>query len=223
MNAVVKAPTKNYLVINVPLERLRPGREINTTNCSLQSALRKKDHADVVYYNVPDAVDNVFLRHTSIAKVDKARLGEGDHPDMNDIYETDLPWAGFVTFSGSSRQFRSRFGLQVFTRIIKEYDGVLYTLCEGAMVETRPPVLIKTDKHDISASHVKLTIIDDTHPDVLKAMFRGTECPPKGMLNEMSAIGYEWRTDRFVSRKDLPYSELFCRIYGKFLTPPNGR
>lgn len=223
MNAVTKQASKKYDVISVPLEKARPGREITSTNSSLQSVLRKRESADVVYYNIPSKDDNIFCRHSIIMKVDKAVLGEGDHPDMNDLYDSELPWAGYVTFTGSSRQFRSRFGLQVFTRIVKEYEGVLYTLCEGAMPDKRPPIIIKSDKHEISAAYVTLTLIDDTHPDILKSMLAGPEFPPKSMKDEMDAHGYVWQKDRFVSKEGLKYSEIFCRVYGKFLTPPNGR
>jgi len=223
MNAVAKIPTKKYDIISVPLEKVRQGREIASTNSSLQSVLRKRESADVVYYNIPSKEDNIFCRHTIIVKVDKAVLGEGDHPDMNDLYETDLPWAGYVTFTGSSRQFRSRFGLQVFTRIVKEYDGILYTLCEGGMPDKRTPIIIKSEKHEISSAYVNLTLIDDTHPDILKALLVSAEFPPKSMSDEMDAVGYTWLKDRFVTKEGLKYSEIFCRVYGKFLTPPNGR
>lgn len=224
MNAATKVPAKKYDVISVPLEKVRQGREITTTNSSLQSVLRKKDSADVVYYNIPSKEDNIFCRHTICVKVDKAVLGEEhDHPDMNDLYDTDLPWAGYVTFTGSSRQFRNRFGLQVFMRIVKEYEGILYTLCEGGMPMQRPPVIIKSDKHEISTAYVNLTLIDDTHPDILKSLLGNVEFPPKSMKDEMDAIGYVWQKDRFVTKEGLKYSEIFCRIYGKFLTPTNGR
>lgn len=223
MNAVAKQTAKKYDVISVPLEKVRQGREISTTNSTLQSVLRKKESADVVYYNIPSKGDNIFCRHTVILRVDKEVLGDGDHPDMNDLYETDLPWAGYVTFTGSSRQFRNRFGLQVFTRIVKEYDGILYTLCEGGMPDKRNPIIIKSDKHEISSAYVNLTLIDDTHPDILKALLAGSEFPPKPLKDEMDAIGYTWQKDRFVTKEGLKYSEIFCRIYGKFLTPPNGR
>jgi hypothetical protein len=224
MNAATKVPAKKYDVITVPLEKVRQGREISSTNSTLQSVLRKKDSADVVYYNIPTKEDNIFCRHTIIVKVDKAALGEDhDHPDMNDLYETDLPWAGYVTFLGSSRQFRNRFGLQVFTRIVKEYEGILYTLCEGGMPVTRDPLIIKTDNHQVSTGYVNLTLIDDTNPDILKSLLSGPEFPPKTMKDEMEAIGYVWQKDRFVTKEGLKYSEIFCRIYGKFLTPTNGR
>jgi hypothetical protein len=223
MNAATKVPKKTYDVLSVPLEKIRHGREVTTTNSSLQSVLRKKDSADVVYYNIPNSEDNIFCRHTMIVKVPKEVLGEGDHPDMNDLYDTDLPWAGYVTFTGSSRQFRSRFGLQVFTRIVKEYDGVLYTLCEGGMPDKRPPLIIKSEKHEISAAYVNLTLIDDTHPDILRTLLQGAELPPKKLNDEMEAIGYIWQKDRFVTTPGHKYSEIFCRIYGKFLTPLNGR
>ncbi|MNQ11094.1 hypothetical protein D3C85_239500 [compost metagenome] len=223
MNAAIKQIEKKYDVISVPLEKVKEGREISTTNSSLQSVLRKKDSADVVYYNVPSADDNIFCRHTIIARVDRAVLGEGDHPDMNDLYGTDLPWAGYVTFLGSSRQFRNKYGLQVFTRIVKEYDGILYTLCEGGMPDKRPPIIIKLDKHEISSAYVKLTLIDDTHPEILKSLLGAPEFPPKSLKDEMDKNGYIWQKDKFISKEGEKYSEIFCRIYGKFLTPPNGR
>lgn len=223
MNAVAKQPTKKYDVISVPLEKIKEGREITTTNSSLQTVLRKKESADVVYYNVPSEYDRIFCRHTIIVKVDKAVLGDGDHPDMNDLYSTDLPWAGYVTFLGSSRQFRNTYALQVFTRIVKEYDGVLYTLTEGGMPDKRPPVIIKLDKHEISSAYVNLTLIDDTNPDILKSLLGPLEFPPKSLKDELEAIGYVWQKDRFVTKEGLKYSEIFCRVYGKFLTPPNGR
>lgn len=224
----MSAAKKQYDVISVPLEKIREGREITTTNSSLQSVLRKKESADMVYYNLPSNDDNIFCRHTVVARVDKTALGEADHPDLNDLYSSDLPWAGYVTFGGSSRQFRNKFGLQVFTRIVKEYEGNLYTLCEGGMPIVRPPILIKVEKHAVSSAYVNLTLIDDTHPEVLKTLLAGPEFPPKSMKDELRKGGYEWKDDRFVAWYDdkdgnQKYSEIHCRIYGKFLTPPNGR
>lgn len=220
----MKTQTKSkYAVIDVPLAQCHGSREAKATNSSVQSVLRKKNCAEVIYWAVPDAKSNVFCRRITIARIDRSLLvptAEG-YPDMDDLYDTDLPWCGLVSFDGSSRQFRQRYALQVFVQVTKQYDGILYAFAEGQFPEEEEPVLIKLDKNNLVASHVKMTIIDDAPSEVLAAMIPAKF--PKALIDDMRKAGYEWKKDRFVSTDDTrPYSEIVCRPYGKFLQPVNG-
>lgn len=216
---------KSYPTINVPTEKVSPGKEAAVTNTNLQSVLRKRPSADVIYYNVPSAKDNIFCRHTVVVRtVKRPTDAETDMPDLEDLYETDLPWAGNVSFSNAARQFRAKYSFTVFTSLIKEYDGVLYLLTEGVMPPASMPVLIKTEKHPLNDSHHKLTILNDTNPEVLKVLLAKAKMVPDQLKAELGELGYVWEKDRFVNYQEgIAYSEILCRIYGKFLSPVNGR
>lgn len=214
---------KKYDVIEVPLSPVRPGQEVKATNSTIQGVLKKGTRADVVYYGIPDEKSNIFHRSITVVKMDKSGLPEGDHPDLNDLYETDLPWCGYVTFAGSSRQFRSKYALKTYLSVVKEYDGVLYQLAEGDFVTNHNPVLLRIDKHDVATAYVKVTVVDDAPELVLKSLIPSMN-PPKSLVDEMKAAGFVWKVDRFVTEDEgAPYSEVLCRVYGKFLPTSNGR
>lgn len=215
--------TKKYDVIEVPLSPVRPGHEAKVTNSTIQGVLKKGTRADVVYYGIPDEKSNIFHRSITVVKMDKSTLPEGDHPDLNDLYDTDLPWCGCVTFNGSSRQFRSRYALKTYLSVIKEYDGILYQLVEGDFIAPHRPVLLRVDKHDVATAYVKVTIVDDTPELVMKSLIPSNK-PAKSLIAEMEAAGFIWKDDRFVTKDESqPYSEVLCRVYGKFLPTSNGR
>lgn len=214
---------KKYDVIEVPLSPVKPGQEVKATNSTIQGILKKGTRADVVYYGIPDEKSNVFHRTITVVKMDRSDLQEGDHPDMNDLYDTDLPWCGYVTFNGASRQFRSKYALKTYLSIIKEYDGVLYQLVEGDFVTKHKPVLLRIDKHDVATAYVKVTIVDDT-PDLVMKSLITSMAPPQALKDEMEAAGFVWEKDRFVTKdSSQAYSEVLCRVYGKFLPTSNGR
>lgn len=219
------AATKSYPVINVPKEKIIPGKEAAVTNSSLQSVLRKRPSADVVFYNVPCDKDNLFLRHTLVLrslKVDDD--APVDMPDLEDLYDTELPWTGKVSFLNAARQFRAKYSFTVFTSLIKEYDGYLYLITEGVLPNPTHPILIKIDKHPLGDSHSKLTMLNDTNPEVLKVLLAHAKPIPDKLIAELTAIGYVLEGDRFVWYKDgVKCSEILCRIYGKFLAAANGR
>jgi len=216
-------PKSNYCVIDVPLAQCHGSREAKATNSSVQSVLRTKTSAEVIYWAVPDEKSNVFCRRITMGKIDREKLEEGgDFPDLNDLYDTDLPWFGKVTFEGASRQFRNRHALEVFVQVVKMYDGILYLFAEGGFADNHiTPYLIRIDKHKMVASHVKMTFIDDVPAEALQHMFPTKF--PKALIDDMRNAGYEWKVDRFISiDESRPYSEILCRTYGKFLQPLNG-
>lgn len=211
-----------YDIIDVPLAQCRGSREAKATNSTVQSVLRKKSCAEVIYYAIPDKKSNVFCRRITLAKVDRTELGvDADHPDMDDLYDTELPWTGVVSFEGSSRQFRARHALKVFVQITRLYDDVLYLFAEGGFPNDDLPVAVAVEKNNLVASHVKLTIIDDMPEKALAAMIPAKF--PKALTDDMRNAGYEWKDDRFVGIDPTrPYSEILCRPYGKLLQPLNG-
>lgn len=220
----MKAQAKpKYETIDVPLAQCRGSREAKATNSTVQSVLRKKTCAEVIYYAIPDKKSNVFCRRITLAKVDRAELGiDNDHPDMDDLYDTELPWTGLVSFEGSSRQFRAQYALKVYVQITRMYGDVLYLFAEGAFPnDDVTPVLINVEKNNLVASHLKLTIIDDTPEMAINAMIPAKF--PKALTDDMRNAGYEWKGDRFVGIDPTkPYSEILCRPYGKLLQPLNG-
>jgi hypothetical protein len=211
-----------YETIDVPLAQCRGSREAKATNSTVQSVLRKKSCAEVIYYAIPDKKSNVFCRRITLAKVDRSELNlDPDHPDMDDLYDTELPWAGLVSFEGSSRQFRARYALKVFVQVTRMYGDVLYLFAEGGWADLNPPVLLNVEKNNLVASHLKLTIIDDVPKKALDVMIPTKF--PKALIDDMRIAGYEWKDDRFVGIDPTrPYSEILCRPYGKFLQPLNG-
>lgn len=162
---------------------------------ALQDRLKRVGSAGTQTYSVPTPKNDLFRLDIRCYK----RLKEEDDdisdlPDLEDAYHTDLPWAGYTTFRGASRQFRSKNLLALSIGVVREIDGYLWHLCVQAEAS-------RSNKEDLavvkipSKSSKKTPIIVeyDLSSEEQHAHFSNAPTVPMSLTNELFQLGYQMR------------------------------
>lgn len=208
-----------YDVIDVPMEQSSLAREVAGCNSAIQTTLRKHQRATVMWYGVPSAEEPLYSRRIDLIRVPFSELPGKDDPDLNDLYETDLPWTGYVSFQGASRQFRNANAMMASVHVTREYDGFLYRMSAGIKPSPTTYVLELTP-HTQFRNYAQYTLVDDwatVYPEQIPA-FSAAAHPPKSMMEHLESLGYRWQVDRFVPHGDRePFGEIFVALCGKIL------
>lgn len=203
-------------------DSVNPVREAALIAGNIQTALRNKELAEVLFHEIPTADNDVFSRRITIVKQPRHTPGfeQGDDPDLDDVYVTDLPWMGKVSFKNASRQFRSRFQIGVAVDVVREIDGYLYHLSEKSLGFRSHGIedgycIIDVERHPIDPRTHKVTInpIRDA-ADIM--MHFGIVPPiPASLVGQLSDLGYVLEDGDFVHRGPDYESRITCRLYGK--------
>lgn len=208
-----------YNVIDVPMEQTNMGREISGCNSAIQTTMRKNNRATVMWYGIPDTAEPLYSRRIDLIRVSHDELGDGDHPDLNDLYETDLPWTGLVTFQGASRQFRNANGMMASVHVVREYNGFLYRMAAG-IVPPHATHVVRHTAHTQLRNYAQYELVDDwtlVYPELIPE-FQAASHPPKSMMEHLGSLGYEWKEDRFVHpQRDGLLDQIYVTLYGKIL------
>lgn len=211
---------KQVETITVMMDPVKNPREVAQTNSSLQTVLSKKNRGEIIYHAMPTEETNLFKRRIGCVKIPKSSVDLSNAPDIEDVYETDLPWIGVTTFCNSTRQFRSRNAVAVVVDIVKEYDGYLYLLTVDAAKPSpgMKPALFNTSRFGLTDAYRKLVIERDLSDDVIRKYFDKASSVPKQLIEELRKIGYVFDgVDTFVdpTGSDPKNSKLHCALYGR--------
>jgi len=196
--------------------------EVAYTNGHVATTLLKMNNVQLDGHAIPEKDGDVFRRRVIASKIVKKRAPSDDLPDLSDLSDTNLPWAGHLTFVGAHRQFRSKFVLAAVCDIVRMYDGFLYHLSvatPGRDYKAHPFCLINIPPVDIREQHCHVTI--DRHLDyaTVERHFSNAEDVPRQLILELVRLGYVLEGNVF-SHPQFTGIEgrIRCDLWGKVIT-----
>lgn len=190
MSDTVKAAVKKRRRITITGEKVDSTRNVMEANAAIQRVLSRRTTAELIHYAIPTKESNVFSRLIVVAKIPKVTSDvELDIPDIEDVYDVDLPWIGQTSFKRSTRHLRSKYNLGVMVDAVREYNGYLYLLTDSRINTPRHEPIIVWETHGLYGTvHLDL----DTRVDaaVFEEQFNGVEEVPVELVTELTALGY---------------------------------
>lgn len=225
--STVKQKSDAAVVFYITSESSNPVRETAVINVNIQNALRRKEMAEVLFHEIPKNGMDVFSRRITIVKqpADTPGFGPGDDPDLEDIYDTDLPWIGKVTFRNASRQFRNRYKIGVAVDVVREIDGYLYLLSEKSLGHRFHGIdeflcLIDLERHPYDPRSYKTSVRPVRDQKSIEEHFQDAKPIPNSLVKELTDIGYRIKDGDFIFSDDSVdggdrVSIISCRLYGK--------
>lgn len=214
-----KSSVKGVTPLSIPMHHGELINEIASTNRSLEAALRRRKHAELHYYNLPNEENDIFRRRIIIAKTDAKQTDLTDVPDVEDCYCTNLPWIGYTTFKHASRQFRARNALGVVVEVVRQFGDYLYLLCDDANRPTdipRPALMIQLERRIQDGFH-HLEITRELNSTTHALHFGDAPAVPDALIEEMWQLGYVWQGECFANTNHGPAARIYACLYGKIV------
>jgi len=214
------------VTIPLPTSSVYDRREILQTNTGLEAALRKRRSAEVVYYSLPSPGHDVYRRRIFAAKQDAKQIRLEDAPDIEDCYDTDLPWIGYVSFNGASRSFRAKTVLGVSVEVIREFDGYLYLMTvEGVKPDKPiPPRLLIRRPALLETGWVNVEVHAQVTEEQFEEHFAQMTPLPAALHAYMHDVGYTYNgelgvfEEHFrVDGQHLLHDRIWVGLYGKII------
>lgn len=190
-------PVRKYLV-KLPISSVSQlASPIVAGYSEIVRELKRHATTDVIKYSMPVTSGDVMRHLINIAKAPKDEMIEkgidiADLPDLTDVMDTNLPWMGYVTHNGASRQFKSKNLLAVAVEVLREFDGWIYRLSAdtGTVPESRGPALFELQSPSrmdrFYKIHVNMDISDKLTADIMLK----SPIVPQGLIDELTALGY---------------------------------
>jgi hypothetical protein len=185
-----KKPRARTIVI--PIDPSLSLREVATSNCQVFHALRKRTNADIYHYAIPDKEGGIFLRRIRVVKSAKADIGFEleDLPDISDLHDTNMPWAGHCSLKDGSRQFNSKYVLSTVIDTVLEFENILYNLHVYHDPSAGPLQLF--DLHRAGRMDTCHTVsVRDDIPEIDRLPFyEEPEALPEALVELLATYGY---------------------------------
>lgn len=211
-----KKPVTSWTITIPPVGNQTEDSSAREANSALQRVLSRKTQADIVHYVLPDESSNVFKRIIRVAKIPRKGEREHDVPDIEDVYMTDLPWFGNVTFKRSSRHLRSKYQLGVAVEMVREYGDFLYYMCDRRLAPKEHPPVMVWESH-YATGGVEFHVETDVHEDDRRMYFEGAADVHPDLAKELSALGYVQDGNIFTVPGEPTHGEILVRLWGRRL------
>lgn len=184
--------------------------------------LKKYSVTDVIKFSLPDGKNDVVRRMVRISKAPKdALIDRGvdveDIADLMEVLDSNLPWAGHVTHSGASRQFRSKNCLSIASEVLREFDGYIYRL-SAAVTDSQPatlgPALFELQKPSRMDRWYKISVNMEPSDLMTAEIILKAPIIPKALCDELFPLGYVLQGRCFVHPCGIPGANINVTLFG---------
>jgi len=160
--------------------------------------------AESEMYTIPDESSNVAVRTISMARLGIPYTDDLDCPDLEYLFTTDLPWSGIVSFEKSKYAPKEAYLAKV--EVVREYDGLLYTLSLQPDHRSAPKILRVWDKGD---DGINVDIRPATRP--VMHVFNAAKNDSPSLISSLESLGIQRESEGVfsISGNGVMYSTLY--------------
>lgn len=203
--------------VSIPMDLRVNERDTTTTNIELERALVEHpdgDGVNVLFFSVPGVEDDMLVRSIRVFVLPQPLSNlpaDHDLPDMEDLYHTNIPWSGCVTFKNSER-FKGQ-ALAAFVEVIREFDGFLYELSTKEPGKDTSLRVVDIQAPALNRLYWTIRQKPANQSAILRKKFATAQKTPPQLLAAMKMHGIEPNHAGAFALKH-GYVTLYHRLYG---------